>query len=344
MKRLYLMVAVLGIAAAACGSGGGSKQPVTLTLITHDSFTTSPGILEAFTAQTGIKVTVAKGQDAGVVVSRAILTKDDPEGDVLWGVDNTLIGRTEGQNVFENYTSKAADIDPAIASSVRPDATPVDQGYVCVNYDKAWFANKKITPPTSLADLTDPKYKNLLVVENPATSSPGLAFMYATIDTFGDQWQSYWKDLRANGVKVVDGWTTAYNVDFSGSAGKGDRPLVVSYSTSPAAEVVYGDPKPADAPTGSLTKGCFAQIEYAAILKGTKHEKEAQQLVDFFLSKQFQEDMPLNMFVYPVRTDAAVPPEFTQFSPKPSELLLVPKDATAQGQQWIDEWTNAVLR
>ena len=226
------------------------------------------------------------------------------------------------------------------------EATPVDYGDVCVNYDKAWFEDEGIEPPTTLESLTDPQYKDLLVVENPATSSPGLAFLLATIARFGpDGWQGYWEDLRANGVEVVNGWTEAYTIEFSGSSGKGPEPLVVSYASSPPAEIVFAtDPKPTEPPTGVVTDGCFRQVEFAGILEGTEHEEEARQLVDFMLSDTWQADIPLNMFVYPVREGVALPEVFSLSSVPDAPLSLPPEEIDANREAWIKAWTDTVLR
>lgn len=348
--RLVLGLAVtLGLAAGACGDGGSGDTPVTLTIRSYDSFVISPATLEAFTAATGIKVETALSGDAGEVVNAAVLTKGKPEGDVLWGVDNTLLSRAVREGIFVPYESPELAKVPASYQDLVPshEATPVDYGDVCVNYDKGWFASKGLAPPGTLADLTKPAYKDLLVVQNPATSSPGLAFLLATVAEFGaDGWQAYWADLRRNGVKVVSGWTEAYSTEFSGSSGKGSRPLVVSYASSPPAEIVFAsDPKPTEPPTASLTEGCFRQVEFAGILKGTRHEAEARKLVDFMLGETWQADLPLNMFVFPVREGVALPEVFTKFAATPSSpLSLPPAEIDQRRQEWIDEWTTTVLR
>jgi thiamine transport system substrate-binding protein len=349
---MFLAVAVAVVAAGCGGDNGSSSGPVTLTLITHDAFayTTDPNVFDQFTQQTGIKVNIPQGVgDAGVVLNKAILTKGKPEGDVLWGVDNTLLSRAVDSGAFEPYSSPVlATLEPAFRDLVRGhELTPVDYGDVCINDDKAWFAAKGVPVPQTLDDLRKPEYKNLLVVENPTTSSPGLVFLLATVAKYGsDGWQQYWKDLRANGVKVTDDWTQAYTAEFSGSSGKGSYPLVVSYGSSPPAEVVGAtDPKPTEAPTGVLTDSCFRQEEFVGVLKGTRHAKEAGKLIDFLLGKAFQEDMPLNMYVYPVITGATLPDVFTKFAVvPPSPLSLPPKDIAANRDRWIDEWTNIVLR
>jgi thiamine transport system substrate-binding protein len=327
-----------------------TSQPVTLTLVTHDSFAVTDSVLAAFTKQTGIKVDVPKGAgDAGLVLNRAILTKGKPEGDVLWGVDNTLLSRAVKSGVFVPYAASGLGALDPTATALVPghELTPVDSGDVCVNYDKAWFAKKKLAPPATLADLTKPEYKNLLVVENPATSSTGLAFLLATVARYGtDGWPAYWKQLRANGVKVADGWTEAYSTDFSGSSGKGPKPLVVSYASSPPAEIVFAtDPKPTEPSTASFTDGCFRQIEFAGVLAGTRHEAEARQLIDFLVGTTFQEDMPLQMFVSPINPAAAVPDVYAKFTAvPPAPLSVTPADIDAHRDEWIKQWTEVVLR
>lgn len=343
---------VAGLTAAACGSDGGSASgDVTLTLITHDSFLASEAVLAQFTAETGIRLEVPQGAgDAGSVLAKAILAKGEPEGDVLWGVDNTLLSKAVASGAFAPYESPAlGGLDPAAVALVPGhELTPVDRGDVCVNVDKAFYAAAGRGPaPATLDDLVEPAYKDQLVVQNPATSSPGLAFLLATVARYGESgWQDYWKALRANGVKVTDGWTEAYNTEFSGAAGKGPRPLVVSYSSSPVAEVVFApDPKPTEPPTASFTDGCFRQVEFAGVLEGTEHEAEARKLVDFLVSKAFQEDMPLNMFVSPVLTTAVVPPDYARFSAVPVDPLSLDPAVIAEGRdRWVEEWTTIVLR
>ena len=319
-----------------------------ITLVAYDSFVLSKGTLEAFTKQTGITVKVLTNGDTGELVNKAVLTKGNPLGDVLWGVDNTFLDRALKEQLFEPYAaSTKADLAPALTALVPGDeVTPVDYGDVCVNYDKAALAAKGITAPTSLEDLTDPKYADQLVVENPATSSPGLAFMLATVAHFGaDKWQPYWQKLKANGVLVVNGWTEAYETWFAGGTAKGNRSLVVSYASSPPAAVLFGpDPSATVAPTGVVDATCFRQVEFAGILKGTKHVAEAQKLIDFLSGTTVQEDLQLNMFVFPANTKAALAKAFVDFAAKPATpITMEPADIAANRDAWIDQWTKAVL-
>ncbi|MCX6520091.1 MAG: thiamine ABC transporter substrate-binding protein [Actinobacteria bacterium] len=326
------------------------EAPVTITLVTYDSFpaegTSLNDALASFTASTGIEVELVIAGDTGTMVSKAVLTAGNPEGDVMWGVDNTSLSRA--LPAFEPYTSAEIDaLDPALTALVPGgELTPVDFGDVCINTDLEWFTAEGLEPPTTFADLVDPAYADLLTVQNPATSSPGLAFLLATVAEFGaDGWQAYWTDLRDNGVEVVDSWTTAYYERFSGSSGDGPSPLVVSYASSPPAEVIFADPPRDDAPTGVMTETCFRQVEFAGVLAGTDHPEQAQRLVDFLASAEFQQEVALNLFVWPARTDVAPPPEFVEFADVvDTPLTVAPEDIETNREVWLDEWTQIVLR
>jgi thiamine transport system substrate-binding protein len=368
MRRLTFVVgatlSALVLAACAGGSGGGSAAstaadvgsppaasfaPVTVTLLAHDSFAVTQKVLDSFTARTGITVKVVTGGDAGEVVNKAVLTAGNPEGDVLFGVDNTLLSRAVDARLFTPYRAQAlGEVRPELAALVPGYAvTPIDYGDVCVNLDDRWFAEHGVVQPRTLADLTDPKYKGLLVVENPATSSPGLAFLLATIARYGDGgYLDYWKQLRANGVQVVNGWTEAYEGAFSGGSQGGTRPIVVSYASSPPAEIVYArDPKPTRPSTSVMTDGCFRQVEFAGVLRGTEHEQAARAVVDWMLTEAFQADVPLSMFVFPARAGTPLPEVFQRFAATPKQpLTLRPADIAKNRERWVDDWTSAVLR
>jgi thiamine transport system substrate-binding protein len=338
------LCAAVVLAAGACGGG---ESPNEVVLVTHDSFVMSDELRKAFEDESGLTLEILQAGDAGEVVAKALLTAGNPQGDVLFGIDNNLLSRALDGDLFESYESPALQtVDDRYVLDPEHRVTPIDHGEVCLNYDKAWFADRGIEPPRSLDDLLRPAYRKLLVVENPATSTPGLAFMLATIAKYGDPgWESYWRALRANGVQVVDGWEEAYNVRFSGSAGKGDRPIVVSYASSPPAEVIFAKPRPKDAPTAVVEASCFRQVELAGVLRGAPNEDGARKLVDFMLSKRFQEAIPLAMFVFPVNRDAVLPPEFERYAAVPaSPLELSPAEIGANRERWVDTWTRIVLR
>jgi thiamine transport system substrate-binding protein len=346
--KAVLLAAVLAPLAAGPASGA---EPQDVTLVVYDSFPTEGtslnDALDRFTDETGIDVELLVAGDTGTMVSKAVLTAGNPEGDVMWGVDNTYLSRIVDEEVFAPYKAAGLDaLDSALVDTVPAfEATPVDFGDVCVNYDIAWFADNDLAPPADLAALADPEYADLLVVQNPASSSPGLAFLMATVAEFGeDGWVDYWDDLANNGIEVIDGWTEAYYERFSG-AGDGPRPLVVSYATSPPAEVLFADPPVDAAPTAVVDTTCFRQIEFAGVLRGTDAPDEAARLVDFLISEEFQSEIALNLFVYPAHTGVELPPEFTDYAVVPDEpYTLDPTTIDEHRDDWIETWTNTVLR
>ena len=349
MKRILpLLILLLAACSPQATTTPQSTEPQTITIMTHDSFSVSEEVVKTFEDANHAKVVFLQSGDAGAVLNKAILTKDAPLADVLFGVDNTFLSRALESDIFEIYASPALQDIPAefkLDSSNR--ALPVDYGDVCINYDKAYFVDKNLPVPQSLEDLTKPEYSDLLVVENPATSSTGLAFLLATVAHYGDSFTEYWQALKDNGVVVVDGWETAYYTNFSASSGGGPQPMVVSYGTSPAAEVIFADPPVTDAPTASIlgSDTCFRQIEFVGILKGTQHRALAEKFVDFMLGKQFQEDVPLQMFVYPLNPNAALPDAFTKYAQSPEKTATLAPDIIAEKRDaWIQAWSDVVLK
>jgi thiamine transport system substrate-binding protein len=343
----YFLVSILLL--AACASQPAPTKIQTLTILTHDSFSVSEAVVKSFEDANNAKITFLQSGDAGAVLNKAVLTKEAPLADLLFGVDNTFISRALEADLFEAYASpQLADIPAAFKLDPSNRALPVDYGDVCINYDKKYFAENALAVPQSLEDLTKPEYASLLVVENPATSSTGLAFLLATVAHFGDGYlDDYWRDLKANGVVVVDGWETAYYTNFSASSGRGPQPMVVSYGTSPAAEVIFAETPLDDAPTASILGPgtCFRQIEFVGILKGTENRALAEKFVDFMLSKEFQEDVPLQMFVYPVNPNAMLPEEFVKYAQAPEQTAtLSPEEIAANRDRWIQAWTDAVMK
>ena len=327
-----------------------ADDPDAVTLVTYDSFPAPDPenpLYQAFvdfTAETGIEVEVLVAGDTGTMLSKAVLTAGNPEGDVMWGIDNTFLSRAIDAGVFDPYEAEGLDTIPDEFTALVPghEATPVDFGDVCVNYDVAALAGLGIDPPTSFDDLADPDYAGLLTVQNPATSSPGLAFLMGTIAEFGDRgWQDYWSRLVANDVEVVDSWTTAYYESFSWAGG--ERPLVVSYGSSPPFEVLFAAEEVDTAPTGVVEATCFRQVEFAGVLAGTDAPDAARQLVDFLISERFQREVPMNLFVFPANETVDLDPAFAEYATIPaSSRSLDPAEIDANRATWIDEWTTIV--
>ena len=343
--RILVIVAIsLGWLLPGIASANTSE----IILMTHDSFSVSKKVVAQFEDRHHVRLRFLKAGDTGAMLNQAILSKSNPMADVLFGVDNTFLSRALAADMFIPYRSPhLGDIPDELKLDPTYRLLPVDYGDVCLNYDRQWLAAKGLAPPTRLEDLTTPAYDGLTVVENPATSSPGLAFLLATIGHFGPEgYLNFWKKLRDANVQVTASWKKAYWESFS-AASKGDRPIVVSYASSPAAEVHFAEKPMEESPTAAVVqKGtAFRQIEFVGILRGTKRADMARKLVDFMLGRTFQEDIPLQMFVFPANKTAVLPAVFKRHARIAEDPVFVsPQDIAAHREEWIEAWTETVLR
>ena len=352
--RLAALAAVAALTFTACGNDedGAAPDPGTtgaetgapaddadltesdtLTVVSHSSFSLPEELLAQFEEESGYSVTYSAPGDAGALVNQLVLTKDSPLGDVVFGIDNTFASRANDAGVLAPYESDAASGVPAELAA--PNLTAIDLGDVCINADKTWFEENDLEIPQTLDDLTDEQYRDLLVVPSPASSSPGLSFLLATIGAKGEDWTEYWQALSDNGLLVVSGWTEAYYTEFSGADGEGPRPLVLSYSTSPAF-TVDGD----ESTTTALLDTCFRQVEYAGVISGAQNEVGARAFIDFLLREEVQAAIPENMYMYPAVADTELPPEWAQHAPLADNPIEVSQDEIGENRDaWIREWT-----
>lgn len=343
IRTLGSLVIALALLAGACGDDEQTETPETIKLIAHDSF--ANGVTDetfaAFTEETGIAVEVISAGDAGSLVNQAALTKDNPLADVLFGVDDTFLSRALGAGIFAEYRAEGVD-DLANEFRQAPDpyVTPISYGDVCFNFDKDWFATNGTTVPETLDDLR--AQAQLVTVEHPATSSPGLAFMLATIGVFREAgWLDWWQAMRDGGVNIANDWDTAYYGDFTRYGG--ETPIVMSYASSPPAEVIFSEEPLTEAPTGVIEAGCYRQVEYAGVLDGTPYPESAGLLIDFMLSVEFQEGIPLTWFVFPVNANAELPQEFVEHTTIPTDPIRLDPDVIAENREtWIDQWVEVM--
>lgn len=351
VAALVLLAGCVAPAPAVTEKPAPTAAPQTITLMSHDSFAASEAVIAQFEEENNAELKLLPSGDTGAALNQAILSKENPLADVFFGVDNTFFSRAMEAGIFEPYTPAGLDkIPEKFILDPEHRLVPVDYGDVCLNFDEAWFEEAGLAPPQNLEDLTKSEYQGLLVAENPATSSPGLAFMLATVGHFGESgdytWLDYWADLRENDVTIVNGWEEAYYGQFT-AASDGTKPLVVSYASSPPAEVYFAEEELMEAPTGVVVGdgACFRQIEFIGILKGTHKRALAEKLIDFMLSETFQEDIPLQMFVFPVNQNAELPEVFAKYAVIPEHPAAVSPEAIDQNRdRWIQEWTETVLR
>ena len=330
---------------AGCGGNGSGGNPKTLVVATHDSWAMSKDVLAKFKAETGITVKVQRQGDAGELTNKLVLTKDSPLADGVYGIDNTFGERAVSQGVLTPHDAKGL---PSSAKQYRlpgagaDDLTPIDYSDVCVNIDDTWFAKRKLAPPKTLDDLTKPAYKGLFVTPGATTSSPGLAFLAATVVAKGEGWKDYWKRLMANDTKIASGWTDAYEVDFTAGGGKGDRPIVTSYSSSPPFTIPEGGSKPT---TSALLDTCFRQVEYAGVLKGSDNPAGMKKFIDFMLKQDFQAALPDNMYVYPIDRSVALPKSWAAYArTSPTPLTMSPDEIEQHLSSWLSDWRDITSR
>lgn len=337
------LVAVAALIAVACSD---DADPTEVVLVSHDSFEIPDELQAAFEEETGLTLRVLRGGDAIEALNQAILTVENPQGDVFFGVDDVTLSRAIAADLFEPYEAVGIDRIPE-EFLVDPEhrATPIDHGAVCINYDAEWFEAEGLAVPESLEDLADPDYAGLLVVQNPASSTPGLNLLTATVAEYGeDGWLDYWERLRDNDVLVTAGWSDAYYGRFSGGSSEGDRPLVSSYGSSPPFEVPDEDPLPESGPTGVIEGTCVRQIEFAGVLSNAANPDGARQLIDFLITDEFQRSVPLSMYVFPV-VDVELPEIFVRYAVIPSDPYQLDGDLIdTERDRWISEWTDVVVR
>jgi len=319
MKRIFALITVaLSLGLTACTN----NEPAGVTLVAHDSFVMSDDLIAEFEASAGFKLTIVRAGDVGEMTGKLVLTKDAPIADVAYGIDNTSASVVEGNNVIASNS----------------ELVPIDFADICFNVDINYFKSKNLVIPDHWKDLIKPEYKNLTVIENPNTSSTGLGFLVSTFAAFPDDTatSNWWSSLKANGVKVAATWEDAYYTDFSGSAGKGKYPIVLSYSSSPADEV----DEQGNAKTVALRKDCFRQIEYAAVLRNAKQAKAAQALVEFMQEQIFQSALPGSMYVYPFDENVYLPESWALRAPFAISTiggdLAIAKNRTA----WLTEYNR----
>ena len=345
-----LVIALIILFSGACAQKPPeTSTPTILKVMSHDSFAVSEELIETFQEKNNVRVQFIKSGDTGTALNKAILSQDAPLADIFYGVDNTFLSRALQEGIFESYESPLlGQIDERFKLDPKFRALPVDYGDVCLNYDVGYFEDRGLEPPKNLGDLVKTEYRGLLVVQNPATSSPGLAFLLATIGQYGaDGYLDYWGNLVDNQVLVVNDWESAYYTEFSGSSGQGPRPIVVSYNSSPVFEMIYAETEISYPPTAAIVSNgsCFRQIEFAGILKGAQNRPFAEMWIDFMLSTTFQEGMPLQMFVFPVNSQAQLNDAFVKYLSIPDETAFVsPDEIAANREQWIRDWTETVLR
>ena len=350
MKSALVSIVALILPLAACSvvgekseSGQGEDSGGTVVLVTHESFNLPKAVVRQFEEESGYDLETRAAGDAGTLTTKLVLTKDNPTGDVAFGVDNTFASRAVDEGVFAEHDVElpAGAEQYALEGDAADLLVPIDNGNVCVNVDNTWFADHDLDPPTSFEDLAAPAYRGLFVTPSALSSSPGLAFLLATIAAYREAWPDYWERLIANEALVVDGWEDAYFGDFTQGSDNGTRPIVLSYDSSPAFTIADDG----SSTTSALLDTCFRQVEYAGVLEGADNPEGARALIKFLLGTSVQRELPESMFVFPVVDGVRLPPAWEEHAEQPeSPYTLDPAEIAANREAWLEEWRDIVTR
>ena len=299
-------------------TGCQSPENTLVRLAAHDSFVIGEELIAQFESETGYELEILRLGDTGAVTNQLVLTKNAPVADAFFGIDNTFLGRAESEGVFVD------------------DPTAIDYSDVCFNYDLEWFEQEALDAPLSWRELVNEEYRDLTVITNPNFSSPGLAFLASTYAAFDSatQVESFWVALESNGVKVAGSWEDAYFSDFTRYGG--NHPIVLSYASSPAAEVLDDGTPGSEA----LRVECFRQTEYAGVIEGSANESGAAALVEFLGSPEFQASVPEAMYVYPAVPGIEIPESWAAFAQPATSTIGENLDINANREQWLGDWST----
>jgi thiamine transport system substrate-binding protein len=297
-----------------------------LVIWTYDSFNSEwgpgPDVSKVFEEKTGIKIKWVSNGDAGTILSRLLLEGEKADADIILGIDQNMAGRILETNLLEPYRPKGAE---NILSELILDPefrlTPLDYSYFAIVYD----SEKLNAAPKSLEELTDPKYAGSLILIDPRTSSPGLGFFIWVKEVYGSSWRGYWQRLKPSILTIAEGWSTAYGLFTSGEA-----PLVLSYTTSPGYHLEYENSERYKA--AIFQDGHILQIEAAGLLKNAKNSYNAKLFLDFMLTPEFQNIIPLTNWMYTV-TDIPLPDSF-RVNPKSDKPLKGSPATEAELNEW----------
>ncbi len=335
MKNFIAAVLIVFLLMFSVSCSKKSNVSENLVIYAYDSFISEwgpgPKVFPLFEEKTGIKTEIVSPGDAGQVLSRLILEKEKPEADIVIGIDNNMAEKAISAGILEKYTSGAlSKIDDKLVFDKSGHITPYDYGFFSIIYD----SEKISVPPSSLDDLLDKSYSKSIILMDPRTSGPGLGFLLWTVKAYGDDFIEYWKKLSPNILTITEGWDSGYGLFVNGEA-----PMVLSYTTSPAYHLEYENSEKYKAAV--FKNGNYMHIEGAAIVKGSKKRKEAEKFIDFILSDDFQKELPLTNWMFPVR-DIPLPDSY-RVALKPETYLLFDSGKAAENiDSWIKEWLTAV--
>ena len=334
----------------------GRDADGTLRILTYDIAAFSDEMLAEFTNQTGYPVEMIRTDDSGGILEQLLQTQQAQQADLAIGLDNTYLQTALNFCLLQAHNASASDIsETALEPYDGPLALPFDRGDVCLNYDETRVDGTNLTVPTSLWNLTEPEWNGLAAFPSPVTSSPGRAFMSATIDYFENDEDNtpdafdWWKAMAANGAIFTTGWTEAYEIHYSGGYGEwveghlGDAAMTVSYCHSPGVEAFYGG-NWTKSTSLTLPRSSFHQVEYAGVINGGTELEAANAFITYLLSEEVNRDMPENNLMQSVLVNATWPETdgYAYHTDLPELNAEISNERIAdEMEDWLSAWKDA---
>jgi thiamine transport system substrate-binding protein len=329
-KTLAALIALLALAVPAAAKD-------TLTIYTYDSFVAEwgpgPKVKEAFEKDCDCTIDWVAPGDGVALLNRLKLEGKNTKADVVLGLDTNLTAEAAATGLFGKH-----GIDIQLAKTPVPWTDeyfmPFDYAHFAVVYD----SDKMMSPPKSLDELVNGDPSQKIVLEDPRSSTPGLGFLLWMRQVYGDKAAEAWKKLSGRVLTVAPGWSEAYAL-FT----KGEAPMVLSYTTSPAYHVIAENTERYKA--ADFAEGHYLQIEVAGLIEGSAHRELARKFLNFMMGPGFQDQIPTNNWMFPAgTTSAALPPAFGQLVKPSKTLLFTPAEVDQNRRAWIDEWLNAMAK
>lgn len=330
----------------------------TLKILTYDIAAFSDDMLTNFTEQTGFAVELVYTDDAGGILEIMLQTQGSPQVDLAVGLDNTYLQTALDFCLLTVNNVDTSNVDPNVMALYDgPKAVPFDQGHVCLNYDESVVDGENLTEPQTLWNLTESQWTDKTVFPSPLTSSPGRAFMVATIDYFENDLDpnttafDWWKAMADNGATFTSGWTEAYEIHYSGGYGAwvdghlGDAAMTVSYCHSPGVEAYYGG-NWTSSTSLVLPRATFHQVEYGGLVNGGGNQEAANAFLTFLLSEDINRNMPENNLMQSVLNNATWPEEegYRYHTDLPTLNANITTERIGQEMDdWLMAWTNATV-
>ncbi|MHA1198677.1 MAG: thiamine ABC transporter substrate-binding protein [Candidatus Heimdallarchaeaceae archaeon] len=384
MKRVALILLLISLiifpSQASSETAEINADDYSLVIYTYESLLADPGydFISAYASYSGIptsEIRIVYMEDANSVLSKAILEKDDPTADVLIGLDNVMIHDAKEEGILQIYDSPTlVNISETLVTNLDPEKylLPYDYGIIALWYDLNRI-NTSTNPELeylTLDDILEYDLDKQLIVEDPTLSSPGLGFLLWTIAIYGDpeinfegvlgqNWRDWWSEAKSD-LRIASSWGDAFSIYYTPEE---DRPMMVSYGTSPAYDVCHpdygvgeGNPPPSAAvvshenPTALqiIMKNAWLQIEGIGLVNNAPHTVEAKKFIDWFLDQELQDNIPLNNWMYPANLHANIPTCFADNSISPDSMtqllndILTPDMIEDNLNDWLKDWEAEV--